>query len=202
MQVGTTQSQSTAQSYGTTQIHSLVASLSITTQIEASGTITKEDGSTEAVMLSIGRTIDISYAEQVIQTELGDSFANALSEAGIDTQDLEDALSGATDFSPEATAKRIVDFATSFLGAFKGNHLEQEGNAQIDGFSQLIKDAVDEGSKQSRDLLEGIGRISSQVTEEVDRTYRLVMQGIDDFSDRERAALAAPEEVVEEPLVI
>ena len=188
---------------GTAQSSSLIGSISISTQFDASITSTQEDGSTEAVMMSVGSTIDINYAEQVLQNELGESFANALKEAGIDGQGMEDLFSGAVDFSPEATAQRIVDFATSFLGAFKGNHADDDGNAQIDGFSQMIKDAVDEGFQQSRDLLDGIGKISSQVAEGVDRTYNLVMQGLDDFAARERESLATPEEApVEEPLVI
>jgi hypothetical protein len=30
---------------------------------------------------------------------------------------------------------RIVEFATSFFGAFQANNADQEGDAQIDGFS-------------------------------------------------------------------
>ena len=70
----------------------------------------------------------------MLETELGQSFASALRKAGIEGQALEDVLSGALDLSPEATAKRIVEFATSFFGAFQTNNADQEGDAQIDGF--------------------------------------------------------------------
>jgi hypothetical protein len=190
---------------GTAQSSSTFASISVSTQIDVTTISSKKDGSTDAVLLSVGRQIDINYAQQVLETELGQSFATALQEAGIEGQALEDVLSGALDLSPEATAGRIVDFATSFFGSFKANNADQGGGAQIDGFSQLIKDAVEEGFNQSRDVLEGIGKISGQLSSDMDRTFQLVIGGINNFADEQHQSLAVeppPEEAVDEPLVI
>lgn len=190
---------------GTTQSQSLISKISVSAKIETSITRTQTGASADAVNLSVGGQIDSDYVQQVLQTELGESLANALSAAGIEGQALEDVLSGAIDLSPEATAGRIVDFATSFFGSFQNNHADDDGTTQIDGYSQLIKDAVEEGFTQSRDLLEGIGKISGQVSDDINRTYELVMQGLDDFASTQRASLTpepAPEDVAEEPLVI
>ena len=190
---------------GTTQSQSLISRISVSAKVETSITRTQTGASADAVNLSVGGQIDSNYVQQVLQTELGESLANALSAAGIEGQALEDVLSGAIDLSPQATAGRIVDFATSFYGSFQSNHADEDGNAQIDGYSQLIKDAVEEGFTQSRDLLEGIGKISGQVSDDINRTYELVMQGLDDFASTQRASLTpepAPEDVAEEPLVI
>lgn len=190
---------------GTTQSQSLISRISVSAKIETSLSSTQADASAGAVNLSVGGQIDSNYVQQVLQTELGESLASALNAAGIEGQELEDVLSGAIDLSPEATSQRIIDFATSFFGSFQNNHVDEDGNTQIDGFSQLIKDAVEEGFTQSRDLLEGIGEISGQVSDDINRTYTLVMQGLDDFAADQRAALPpepAPEDAPEEPLVI
>jgi hypothetical protein len=103
-----------------------------------------------------------------------------LRKAGIEGQALEDVLSGALDLSPEVTAKRIVEFATSFFGAFQTNNADQEGDAQIDGFP------AHQGC--------GGGRL---------RSVTGYPGGDRDFADQQRASLAVPpNEVPEEPLAI
>ncbi|HIG18612.1 MAG TPA: hypothetical protein EYQ31_15730 [Candidatus Handelsmanbacteria bacterium] len=79
---------------GTTQSQSLVASISLSSKTEATTISAEEDGSADAVLLSVGCKIDINYAQQVLETELGQSFANALRDAGIEGQILEDVFSG------------------------------------------------------------------------------------------------------------
>lgn len=60
---------------------------------------------------------------------------------------------------------------------------------------------MEEGFAQSRDTLEGIGEIPGQVSADIDRTHQLVMGGINDFADQQRASLAVPpEEAPEESL--
>lgn len=194
---------------GTAQSQSLIASVSVTrtstTTVSATSLLQQDSAPADAVLNSVGGQIDSGYVQQVLQSEIGQSVANMLQNAGIEGEALDAVLSGAIDVSPQATAGRILDFATSFFGGFQANHAGQEGGAQIDGFSQLIKDAVDEGFQQSRDLLEGIGKISGKVAEDIDETYSLVMSGIDDFAQEQRDSLAPvppPEEVPEEPMVI
>jgi hypothetical protein len=176
---------------GTAQSQSLISSISVssTTQFQATS-ISQGGASADAVLLSIGRQIDVNYSQRVLETELGQQLGSALQDAGIEGQALTDVLSGVLDTSPEATAKRIVDFATSFFGAFQANHAEEGGEAQVSGFTDLIRDAVEEGFAQSRDILEGIGQISSGVSDDIDQTYDLVMQGIDDFAEGQRLSLA------------
>ena len=127
---------------GTAQSQSLIASVSVSTQIQATKLGSKDGDSADAVLLSIGRQIDVSYAQKVLETELGQQLSSTLEQAGVATGMLQDALSGALDMSPEATANRIVDFATSFLGAFQANNAEQGGQQQVDGFAELIRGEV------------------------------------------------------------
>ncbi|MBU10702.1 MAG: hypothetical protein CME13_22350, partial [Gemmatimonadetes bacterium] len=89
MQVGTTQSQ-----------QSLIASVSVSTQIDAQATVSSgPQGSDAAVLLSVGSEIDISYANRVLDDNLAASFDAAFAKAGLDLN-TESILSSGLDFSP------------------------------------------------------------------------------------------------------
>ena len=70
-------------------------------------------------------------------------------------------------WNSENTSQRIVDFATSFLDIFRGSG---------DEFLSMIKDAVDEGFAQARDML---GELPDAVNELMDDTYSLTMEKLD-----------------------
>lgn len=178
MQVGTAQSS-----------RSLIASIGVSTHVQATAIPSQAGAPADAVLLSIGRQIDADYANKVLETELGQKLGSALRDAGIDEEQLQAVLSGAQDTSPEATSKRIVDFATSFFSAFQANHGDDEGEAQVAGFTELIKNAVKEGFAQARDILEGISKISTDLSDDIDQTFGLVMEGIDRFAEDQRGLL-------------
>ena len=189
---------------GSAQTQSLIASINVSSKVGARAVSSQKDGPVDAVLMSVGGSVDTNYAQQVLATELGQSFANAMRDAGIEGQALDDVLSGVIDFSPEATAKRIVDFASSFFGSFQANNADQDGNSQIDGFSELIRGAIEKGFAQAKDILEGIAKISAGVAADMDETFVLVMKGIDDFAEGKRGVLAAaadapPDSQIEQP---
>ena len=189
---------------GSAQTQSLIASINVSSKVEASPLSSQQDNPVDAVMMSVGGSVDTNYAQQVLETELGQSFTNALRNAGIEGQALDDVLSGVIDFSPEATAKRIVDFASSFFGSFQANHADQDGESQIDDFTALIRGAVEKGFAQAKDVLEGLAKISEGVAADIDETLVLVMKGLEDFAEGKRGALAAaneapPESQIEQP---
>jgi hypothetical protein len=189
---------------GSAQTQSLIASINVSSKVGARAVSSQKDGPVDAVLMSVGGSVDTNYAQQVLATELGQSFANAMRDAGIEGQALDDVLSGVIDFSPEATAKRIVDFASSFFGSFQANNADQDGNSQIDGFSELIRGAIEKGFAQAKDILEGIAKISAGVAAYMDETFVLVMKGIDDFAEGKRGVLAAaadapPDSQIEQP---
>lgn len=188
---------------GTAQSQSLIASISVSTQVRATPLSAQDGAPADAVLLTIGKQIDVNYSRTVLRNELADSLDAALQQAGVEGLTAEDLLSGAMDTSPEATATRIVDFATSFFAAFQANHAQDEGDGQIDGFTELIKGAVEEGFAQAREILKGIGRISSAVAEDMDRTFDLVMKGIEDWArERHEALLESPPQDEEEAALL
>ncbi|MBT3344633.1 MAG: DUF5610 domain-containing protein [Gemmatimonadetes bacterium] len=175
MQVGTTQSQ-----------HSLIASISVRTQIDAQAVVSSgPEGSESAVLLSVGSEINIEYASKVLDDNLAASFDAAFVKAGLDLN-TESILSSGLDFSPQATANRILEFSTSFFGGFTANHAaDEDGGPGLGGFKGLIRGAVEEGFSQAKGILSGIGDISGDVSDDIDTTFGLVMEGIDAFGEEE-----------------
>jgi len=146
---------------------------------------------TKGDVLQLSNFIDEDCAQKVLKNSLAECFDKAFAEAGVDI-DTQFLLESGLDTSPEATAKRIVDFSTGFLAAFKSDNPDLEGTDQIDEFTALIKDAVEKGFEDAREIFKGIGQISGEVQGGIDKTHELVMKGLDDFADREKKALAEP----------
>jgi hypothetical protein len=90
-----------------------------------------------------------------------------------------DGIAGLPDYwSSENTSQRIVDFATSFLGAFKGSGSE---------FLSTIKDAIDKGFSEA----EGVtGKLPDAVTGLVNKTHELVMQKLDAWAQQQDITVA------------
>ena len=183
MQVGTTQSQ-----------HSLIASISVTTQLDTQAVVSSgQSGSDAAVLLNLGGDINSGYANRVLEDNLATSFDAAFAKAGLDLN-TESILSSGLDFSPEATANRILEFSTSLFDGFMANHAgDEDGGPGLGGFKDLIKGAVKEGFTQAKGILSGIGEIPGGVSDDIEETFNLVMSGIDAFGEEEeRDALDAP----------
>jgi hypothetical protein len=184
MQVGTTQSQ-----------QSLIASISVTTQLDTEAVVgSGQSGSDAAVLLNLGGDINSGYANRVLEDNLAASFDAAFSKAGLDLN-TENILSSGLDFSPEATANRILEFSTSLFDGFMANHAgDEDSGPGLGGFKDLIKGAVKEGFTQAKGILEGIGEIPGGVSDDIETTFILVMSGIDAFGeeDEEDAPLDAP----------
>ena len=145
----------------------------------------------EAVNLSVNRRIDFGFSQRVLTDSMENKLNTALEKAGLDMK-AEDLLEEGLDTTPEATAARITEVATSFFDAYKANNNGMEAQAQIDNFVELIKGAVEEGFEESNEILSGIGRIPEGVTQDIDRTLELTMQGIDEFAEEQESAMAPP----------
>jgi hypothetical protein len=85
------------------------------------------------------------------------------------------------DNSPEATAGRIVSLSTAFFGAFQQQHSDLEGDDALNRFMDTIKGGIEKGFKEARDILQGLQVLNGDIAANVDKTYELVMKGLDDF---------------------
>ena len=93
-------------------------------------------------------------------------------------------LDGATmsmDWSPEAVSDRIVAFATSFMGAYQTDNPDLSGEGLVDGFGNLMRNAIIEGFNQAKEILGALSALSGDVADTVNQTYELTMQKLDAF---------------------
>ena len=177
MQVGTTQSQSLIAS-----VSVLSTSMTATKQVRTAGT------SPVADILEVGGEVDADFAQTVLRNSVEESMTATFEAAGIDLS-VESLKASKADHFPSATAKLIVDFAVGFLAQFKANHSEQPGNTQIEGFTELVRGAVEAGFQDARDILGKIGEISGDIAGGIDEIFQLAMKGIDDFAAEQRGVL-------------
>jgi len=202
MNIGTTQSQSLINSM---QFSSSTVTQSATRMQFSSSAMTQSATARKSPIggvgsldkVEVGTKVDGNFVNRVLQDSLEDRLNSALETAGVEMSAGELLASG-MDFSPEATATRIVDFATSFYSAYQMNHESDEGGAKLEGFVTLIKGAVEEGFAGARELLGGFSEMSKEVEDDIDETFDLTMKGIDAFADEQRQLEAQAEEKLQE----
>ncbi len=102
------------------------------------------------------------------------------------------------DVSPEATAERIVSLTTAMFSRFQEQRSELSPAEQIDRFLELISGGIDQGFAEARDILDGLGVLEGEIKDNIDRTYDLVQQGLQQFGERftsiDNAAADEPQE--------
>ena len=81
-------------------------------------------------------------------------------------------------FSPENTALRILDVATSFFGISETGLAEGNVEAARRKFADFIGGAINEGFSQARTIL---GDLPEDVGAGIDSTHSLVFAGLEDF---------------------
>lgn len=86
------------------------------------------------------------------------------------------------DNSPEATAGRIVSLSTAFFGAFKEQNPELSKDEAAAKFFDTIKGGIEQGFKEARDILGGLQVLNGDVASNIDKTYDLVQQGLNQFA--------------------
>lgn len=186
---------------------SIIGSIDIKrTAFEMQQTLSGPDGAVQRTLLvdavEVNIQIDGDFANRVLEDSTKDQLNAAFAAAGMDTT-VDSLLQSGMDFSPGATAQRIVDFSTSFFGSFQQNHADQEAGNQIADFAAMIKGAIEEGFASAQDILVGLGEIAPEVQAGIDETFALTMQGINSFiEERAQQLRAQGQEVEQEPTSI
>ncbi|HNX76315.1 MAG TPA: DUF5610 domain-containing protein [Candidatus Rifleibacterium sp.] len=92
-------------------------------------------------------------------------------------------------FSPENTARRILDVATSFFSMSSAFRAGGDSESTRQQFADFIGGAIETGFSQARNLL---GEMPDNVVTGIDKTHSLVFSGLNDFVkngiDAEKAA--------------
>ena len=168
---------------------SFTGSIDITrTAFQMQQTLTGPDGeATRTLMVDaveVNIQIDGKFAGRVLQDSMADKLNAAFAAVGMDTT-VDSLQQSATDFSPQATAQRIVNFSTSFFGSFQQNHADEAGQSQASNFAAMIKGAIEEGFASAQDILVGLGEIAPDIQAGIDETFGLTMQGINSFVEQQ-----------------
>lgn len=95
------------------------------------------------------------------------------------------------DNTPEGTASRIVSLSTAFYDAFKQQHPGEDEEVVLNKFMDTLKQGVDQGFGEARDVLKGLKVLGGEVASNIDKTYELVQKGYEDFA---ASRLAKPAE--------
>lgn len=106
-----------------------------------------------------------------LEPVLGENAAQKIYDSGIDT-------------SPEATAERIVAFATGFYSRYKELNPGKSEEETLDSFLKVIGGGIEKGFTDAKDILKGLKVYEGEVESGVDKTYGLVMQGLNSFRDK------------------
>lgn len=127
---------------------------------------------------AISDAVEKRLAAQAPTAQPQDTSAEATAETGLNkTYNNEDT-------SPQATADRIVAFATNFYQAFREQNPDLNDQDGLDQFMQEIGKGIDQGFADARDILTGLKKLEGKVAADIDETYSLIQQGLTDFKER------------------
>lgn len=85
--------------------------------------------------------------------------------------------------TPESTAGRILSMSTAFYGSYAAQHEGEDAETVARNFVELIRGGFERGFGEAQDILSGLGVLEgdSPIAQGIEKTYALVMQGLDDF---------------------
>jgi len=116
-----------------------------------------------------------------LETIFGKNAAQKIYDSGIDT-------------SPEATAGRIVGFATSLFSLYQQQRPSDDQEQQLDEFMAVIGKGIEQGFADAIKILEGLQVFIGEVKTGVDATYELVQQGLQSFREKMLESFTKPEQ--------
>ena len=103
------------------------------------------------------------------------------------TQSLQQSYESEVDFSPEATAERIVTFSTNFFNAYQEQHPGLDPQQARDTFADLMLEGVEEGIGEAKDILKALSVLEGDVEQDIDLTMSFILEGFEKFRNPEPA---------------
>lgn len=101
------------------------------------------------------------------------------------TQSLQQSYESEIDFSPEATAERIVTFSTNFFSAYQDQHPELDPQQARDTFADLMLEGVKQGVGEAKDILKALSVLEGDVEQDIDKTMSFILDGFEKFRNPE-----------------
>ncbi len=124
-----------------------------------------------------------------LQSRLEDKMSTLFEKAADENPELFEAGPAAffdtgRDVSPEATADRIVGFALGLKGIYSRQNSELSDKELMAGFETEIRRGISDGFGHARGVLGDLDLLSGQVQDNVDATWELVQQKLQDYFRR------------------
>ncbi|GAV19152.1 hypothetical protein MMIC_P0081 [Mariprofundus micogutta] len=121
-------------------------------------------------------------AELILQAameKINEMFAPHLGDGAV-----EQAAASGMDMSPEATAERILSFATHIFARAENDQVDLPVDEQRsrERLFDNIRVGIERGFEQAREILGGMDALEGDVKETVDATYEHVQQGLNDLA--------------------
>lgn len=120
----------------------------------------------------------IEGINEALEPTMGKNAAQKIYDSNVDT-------------SPEATADRIVSFATNFYELYKEANPAETEEETLTNFMNEIMSGVDRGFSEAKDLLTGLQVFEGKVERDANDTYDLIKQGFEDFREKTLASFEA-----------
>lgn len=134
-----------------------------------------EQTSNKALKITFQETID--KLNEILTAELGQTEFEPISEEALQSQ------GGMEYWSPENTAKRIVDGSTAMLAAFQKANPDLEGEELINRFIDVIGNGITQGFDQAKGVLGDLNVLEGEVADNIEQTFQLVQQGLQAFKE-------------------
>ena len=143
-------------------------------QPPARGAASKSAGAARADTLDLSTGLTLEKIQDLLKTSIGEKVAGLFAEAGVAP-----AEAAGVDFSPEATADRIVDFSAGLYDIFKDQNTHLSDADVIDKFEATLRKAVDQGAAEAFSLIGAT--LGEDALEVGHRTMDLVHARYDEF---------------------
>jgi hypothetical protein len=138
--------------------------------------------------LQFSQTIGDKPLSLLLKTAL-QGINEALKEGGVEIS-AEETYESGLDYSPEATAERIVSSSTQFFSSFREQHPEMGEEESLTAFVDIISDGIEQGFAEAKDILGSLKVLEGDIESNIDKTYALVQEGlqafVDSFSEAEK----------------
>jgi len=136
--------------------------------------------------LQVSRTIGNQPQSLLLKTAL-QGINEALKAGGTDSS-AEETYESGIDFSPEATAERIVSLSTQFFASYREQHPEMSEEESLTAFVDVIRGGIEQGFTEAKDILSSLNVLEGDIASNIDKTYELVQEGLQSFVDSFGAA--------------
>lgn len=94
------------------------------------------------------------------------------------------AQGGMENWTPENTAKRIIEGSTAFLAGFQSAHPELEGEELMDRFMEVVGGGISQGFDEAKGILGNLKVLEGDIADNIDSTFSLVQEGLQNFRNQ------------------